>query len=730
MKKLFIKTIFIFLFLISPAFGEKSSYSKIEKLYLPSFNPELIKQDYIDAFDIEKNNINKEKLNLIIKNKFTIPRNYTETILNLFQNNIVDNDIKKSSVKTSKKLFSNLEILCGEHKSNAHLLNKIDRTQSYAGRITLAKMLLEPTADIAELNRRQIVIKELTNTDMSESIVKFLKKYKEEEPALLNFFDANEFNKMFGSENYFPNALWFLNFIFDLSPELADHLKIDQLAGYINKSSNLLNFLNYYIIYAKGTGIYTHFNHGLLKDLKSFFYGDQTANSEILFASINILNKQEDKPQESINNIQKIANSLKRQEQANKTILTPAAWLLAKSYQFSRVFLDAKILYYEWKDEKTKYKTVKNAYEKLHKIAKIITSSQEIKNIINSNEMLKNNLSCFNEIEKFLDEKKSINKLFKQALDSLKSETFKPDQAAFLHLYFLRGKILSTAYLIAKTQENLVQFIKAIGEIDAYISIANLYKESQTNNAKYCFAQYLDQENSYINIQDFWTPFIDPNKVVTNSIILGGYNYAKCALISGPNAGGKSTILKSIILNSLLAQTITIVPANIATLTPFTYIDSYLNITDDITGGNSLFKSEVLRVKDLLSHIQNNGKSIVIGDEMFSGTNPVEGEAASCAVAKYIADLASKDNKIIALIASHYHEMTNLEHETNGIFKNYKVSANADEKNNTITYPFKLEEGASNQTVAINLMKSQGLDEKIIFDAKVIASKKNQAWVN
>ena len=68
-----------------------------------------------------------------------------------------------------------------------------------------------------------------------------------------------------------------------------------------------------------------------------------------------------------------------------------------------------------------------------------------------------------------------------------------------------------------------------------------LYKESCNNdNATYCFASYIEQETPYIKAQNFWTPFIDPQEVVTNDIELGNTNGPRDAIISGPNAGGKS----------------------------------------------------------------------------------------------------------------------------------------------------------------------------------------------
>ena len=189
------------------------------------------------------------------------------------------------------------------------------------------------------------------------------------------------------------------------------------------------------------------------------------------------------------------------------------------------------------------------------------------------------------------------------------------------------------------------------------------------------------------------------------------------AIISGPNAGGKSTILKSIMVNILFPLTIGIGPSREISLTPFSYIDTYLNIVDDIAAGNSLFKSEVLRVKELLETLKtlNPKKCCVIMDEMFSGTNPLEGEAAGYAVGKYMSLLPNT----ITLLASHYSKMTNLETDTNGLFKNYKVSV-IKNRDNTLNYPFKLENGKTNQTIAIDILENENFDSKIINDARLV----------
>ena len=123
-----------------------------------------------------------------------------------------------------------------------------------------------------------------------------------------------------------------------------------------------------------------------------------------------------------------------------------------------------------------------------------------------------------------------------------------------------------------------------------------------------------------------------------------------------------------------------------------------------------------------IKEIKKNGKSLIIVDEMFSGTNPKEGEASSYAIAEFMAQLASDKEQIIALMASHYSEMTKLEENTLGVFKNYKVSVNIDKNSHKLDYPFKLQEGKSNQKVAIDILQTEGLDQKIIDSARKIVS--------
>jgi DNA mismatch repair protein MutS len=695
LKKI-IKITFSILLIIT-AQGKESVYNKIAQDHMSSFKPIIEKNIILNSINPQTGKIDKEKIQKHITENFTIPRNYTEITLALFnQSSPTKNFITQPNLtKTSKKLFKNLEILCGEHLPSSHLLSKIDRTLSYSGRMTLACMLMQPTNDTQELKRRQSIIRELIENEKAfNKLNKTLSEYKKLEQHLLNFFSEKTFNKLFGSENYFPQTIWQLSFLLDILPQnFINKLEIDKFTTEVNKNSTLLALFSILNLKTKGSALKKHITNDLKIHMKSAYKEINENKMSNVFLII----------------LQTLFGSFGEGK-----------------YFVSKSFEDLRTIYLEIKQEKKNYKQLKVAYKNLRQISKTIANIQNIEKIINKNPKLNNQITSINNIE-YLFKKTSCGSLdFDKTLNNLKSkifQTFKTKNTSFLYLYALKGIVLSSAYIMASQQMYLIDFIKPFGEIDAYMSIAKLYKESINSKAKYCFANYQDSKNSHVKMTNFWTPFIDPETVVTNNIELGGNKNEKCALISGPNAGGKSTILKSIILNTLLAQTITIAAAQKCILTPFSYIDTYLNITDDISGGNSLFKSEVLRVKDLLKNIENNGKSLIIVDEMFSGTNPREGQAASYAIAEHIAQLANEKEQIIALMASHYSEMTNLEQNTLGIFKNYKITANIDENSHKLEYPFKLQFGKSDQAVAIDILQSEGLNSKIINSAKKIASR-------
>ncbi len=297
---------------------------------------------------------------------------------------------------------------------------------------------------------------------------------------------------------------------------------------------------------------------------------------------------------------------------------------------------------------------------------------------------------------------------FKNLLDKLGSSTFKGEPSFFSN----KGRVLATLQKILRLKDNYTRSLKAIGELDAYLSIAKLYVKHETNeNATYCFPEFIESDKPVINAKGFWHPFIDANKVVTNDIEFGGDAVTHNMVLTGPNAAGKSTFLKALTVSLILAQSFGIAPANSLKMTPFLKINTYLNIADE-EGKESLYQAEMRRAQELLSsmkQLKNGEFGFVIMDEIFTGTNPKEGTAGAYGIAKCI----SKYPSCICIIATHYKKLTDLESDTGGYYKNYKVYVEID-ADGVITYPYKVLPGISDQTIALLLLEKQGFDQEIL----------------
>lgn len=278
--------------------------------------------------------------------------------------------------------------------------------------------------------------------------------------------------------------------------------------------------------------------------------------------------------------------------------------------------------------------------------------------------------------------------------------------------FFTKGNAMTAYALMDHAKGDLIGQLKIAGTIDALVAVAQVVKDHAGKTGQYCFVDHVQQATPYIALEGYWHPALDPDEVITNDIIIGGSNPAN-VMITGPNAGGKSTSLKAITLAVLLGQSFGVAPARSATLTPFSMVNTYLNIADT-TGKESLFQAEMRRTGQLLHDIRAlkpKQLSFVILDEIFTGTNPREGMAGAYGVAK---KLTSYPNSM-AIIATHFKEITALEQET-GKYTNYKVAI--DRVDGRIVYQYKLLPGVTDQAIALDLLAQEGFDADILASAQ------------
>ena len=277
-------------------------------------------------------------------------------------------------------------------------------------------------------------------------------------------------------------------------------------------------------------------------------------------------------------------------------------------------------------------------------------------------------------------------------------------------LFSNKGKVLYANKNCIK-YDQIKELCSEIGKIDFVNSLFKLTEKFST-----CFPTMMETKTPLIDFENVYHPYLE-SKAIKNNITLGN-KYPQNAIVTGPNAGGKSTLIKSIGISILTSQTLGIAFADALQFTPFNIINSYLNIPD-CKGKESLFEAEMHRSLDHIKMCKNlpaEHKTFIIMDEIFSSTNPTEGISGAYAIANKMGGFENS----ICIITTHFNQLTSL--EDGGKFKNYKIPCAYDSMGK-ITYPYKLMKGISEQNIALELLNAKGFDDDIIETAKSISSK-------
>jgi hypothetical protein len=291
----------------------------------------------------------------------------------------------------------------------------------------------------------------------------------------------------------------------------------------------------------------------------------------------------------------------------------------------------------------------------------------------------------------------------RQLITLLETRTFDGKASLFSN----SGRILVAHALMNGVKNELIGSLQLLGDLDACCALSKLYKMHEGQRVGYAFAQYEQADAPHIKIDGLWHPFVDQEDVVENSVELGSpFGSERGMILTGSNKGGKSTLLKAMMINVVLAQTITLVPANFYSATPFNYVVTYMNVADDTAAGQSLFQAQVLRAKKLVESIDslaNHNIAFVVIDEIFTGTNARSSSQAAYKLAQHLANSTA----VCFVIATHYvDELAALEQETKGICKNYNVDADKDEHGN-ITFTYRLRPGYSTQNIAVDILNAE-----------------------
>lgn len=201
-------------------------------------------------------------------------------------------------------------------------------------------------------------------------------------------------------------------------------------------------------------------------------------------------------------------------------------------------------------------------------------------------------------------------------------------------------------------------------------------------------------------------PFV-PNDTVLDC----GSN--RCAIITGPNMAGKSTYMRQVAIIVLMAQVGCFVPAQSADIPITDAVFTRVGASDDLASGQSTFMVEMSEVAHILKNA--TAKSLLILDEIGRGTSTYDGMAIARAVLEFVSDKKRIGAK--TLFATHYHELTALEDQIEGV-KNYNIAVK--KRGDDITFLRRIVRGGADDSYGVEVAKLSGIPEKVIERAKEI----------
>ncbi len=189
-------------------------------------------------------------------------------------------------------------------------------------------------------------------------------------------------------------------------------------------------------------------------------------------------------------------------------------------------------------------------------------------------------------------------------------------------------------------------------------------------------------------------------------------SHNRLMLITGPNMAGKSTYMRQVALITLMAQAGSFVPASEAHIGIVDKLFTRVGASDDLASGQSTFMLEMNEVAYILKNATK--RSLIIYDEIGRGTSTFDGMSIARAVAEYT---AGKKLGAKTLFATHYHELTALEDELEGVV-NYNIAAK--KKGDDIIFLRKIIRGNADDSYGIEVAKLAGVPSEVIKRAKEI----------
>lgn len=529
------------------------------------------------------------------------------------------------------------------------LFDIINKTSTNLGKRFLKSNLAEPITDIFELNNRYNIIQKLQNKNL----------YLKYENDLNNIIDIEKYHKKLSISKLLP---------FQFGRLYKSYISCINIIKYANKDFKLFdyNILNNFIDYFNEITLTFNINNLEL-------YNHNSNNNNLNIFNLNIvtdLDKLYDLFNDDFNKLTNLSIKLSKLINNDKIELK---YTDRDGYCLSLTKTRAGKL-------KKKFEELKNNSNLDKEFLDIIFENKTQSNTyINSPtiKLLSKNIIMYNE---------KINNLIKKKYYEISNKLY---EKYFICLNYLN-------YFIS-----YIDFLKS----NTKISILNNYK----------MPTIIEKDYSFINCLDVRHPISEyihsEYEYITNDISLN-YNNFVGNLLYGSNGVGKSTLMKAIGLNIILAQIGCFVPSSKFEYMPYNNLFTRIDHSDNLFKGLSSFESEILELKTILNY--SNSNSLVLGDEILNSTENISAISIIAASINYFLS-----NKISFIFASHLHQIP--EYIDINVFDNINIchlTMNYDPIKQTFIYTRKLQPGPLKQNYGLIVAKSL-LNNNFIIDSSL-----------
>ncbi|MFT3907940.1 MAG: hypothetical protein QM737_00825 [Ferruginibacter sp.] len=238
-------------------------------------------------------------------------------------------------------------------------------------------------------------------------------------------------------------------------------------------------------------------------------------------------------------------------------------------------------------------------------------------------------------------------------------------------------------------------WFRALGTMEALNSFATIH----FNNPDWCFPELIDKY-FYIEATELGHPLINKNKRVNNFIKIDAA--AELMLVTGSNMAGKSTYLRSVGINVVLAMAGAPVCAEKFLLSPVQLVSS-MRIADNLEESTSTFYAELKKLKTVIDKVNNGERIFILLDEILRGTNSLDRHTGSVALIRQLIKQRSA-----AIIATHDLALADIKKEYPANILNYHFDAQVDKEE--LFFDYKLKPGVCESLNASILMKKIGIE--------------------